>query len=184
MWPSDRERLHKHRVAQGIIPADGEQKAAPPKPAVEVYLKRGCPYTRAAIELLREREIEFIERDVTDDEALQGWLRNVTGRKTTPQIFLHDQSIGGFDELRELDQSGELRARLERGKPEPTPKRPRKLPVLGAHPERSPFEGEVELPEVSASERLEGDALIARVREVLDELRPMVQSDGGDIELL
>ena len=35
-----------------------------------------------------------------------------------------------------------------------------------------------------ASDVLEGEALVAAVREVLDECRPLVQADGGDIELL
>jgi Fe-S cluster biogenesis protein NfuA len=57
-----------------------------------------------------------------------------------------------------------------------------KLPVV--HPERSPFEDLLLDDAPADGERLEGDALVARVREVLEEVRPMVQSDGGDIELL
>ena len=57
-----------------------------------------------------------------------------------------------------------------------------KLPVL--YPERSPFEALLFDDGAAPSERLDGDALIARVREVLDECRPLVQADGGDIELL
>ena len=57
-----------------------------------------------------------------------------------------------------------------------------KLPVL--HPERSPFEALLLDDAAASTERLDGDALIARVREVLDECRPLVQADGGDIELL
>ncbi|MCA9634882.1 MAG: NifU family protein [Myxococcales bacterium] len=63
-------------------------------------------------------------------------------------------------------------------------KRTVKLPVY--HPERSPFEG-LELEGEGAAgegERLEGKALVDRVLEVLDEVRPMVQADGGDIELM
>jgi Fe-S cluster biogenesis protein NfuA len=64
---------------------------------------------------------------------------------------------------------------------EAAPKR-KHLPVL--HPEKSPFEGLAVADGGGASEGLEGDALVARVREVLDECRPLVQADGGDIELL
>jgi glutaredoxin 3 len=32
----------------------------------------------------------------------------ITGRRTVPQIFINDQHIGGFDDLRQFDQSGEL----------------------------------------------------------------------------
>ena len=58
-----------------------------------------------------------------------------------------------------------------------------RLPVL--HPEKSPFEGLAVADGGGAvSEGLEGAELVARVREVLDECRPLVQADGGDIELL
>jgi rhodanese-related sulfurtransferase/Fe-S cluster biogenesis protein NfuA len=57
----------------------------------------------------------------------------------------------------------------------------RRLPVI--HPERSPFEG-LAVGDGEVAEGLEGQELVARVRAVLDECRPLVQADGGDIELL
>ena len=77
-------------------------------PAVVIYFKRGCPYTRAAFSLLQEREVEHTAIDVTTDEATRGWLRTVTGQRTTPQVFIEGKSIGGYDELRELDLDGGL----------------------------------------------------------------------------
>src|SRR5690606_23732911 len=62
-------------------------------------------------------------------------------------------------------------------------KRTIKLPVI--HPERSPFEALLDDPTAGADQPpLEGDELIARVREVIESCRPLVQADGGDIELL
>ena len=40
------------------------------------------------------------------------WLVETTGRRTVPQIFIGDESIGGFDELRKLDMTGELSKKL------------------------------------------------------------------------
>ena len=59
-----------------------------------------------------------------------------------------------------------------------------KLPVV--HPERSPFEDLKDDPEAAPADspRLDDDALVDAVRLVLDDCRPMVQADGGDIELL
>ena len=73
-------------------------------------------------------------------------------------------------------------------KPKPktkTNKKSIRLPVVdaGGHPEHSPFE-DLPVEDVAPSERLEGDELVARVKAVLDECRPLVQADGGDIELL
>jgi glutaredoxin 3 len=31
-----------------------------------------------------------------------------TGRRTVPQIYINEQHIGGFDDLRALDLAGEL----------------------------------------------------------------------------
>ena len=315
MWQSDRDKLHKHRLDKGILKPEGAAPPAVVAPAVKIYIKRGCPYCRAAIELLRERDIAFTEVDYSEDHDLRRAIRGQTGRKTSPHVFIHDRSIGGYDELRELDLSGALKdmlakpgavkpapavappfdeeeedsedeisarglrtritegakvllldvrepgerdrtgvlphavqiplgeleqrhAELDRdgvwiaycqtgvrsrqasellrahgfkrvvslrggivawtevggatvspGHAEPrglvaatTPRRVT-LPVL--HPERSPFEDLLLTdPDEASIEHLVGDALIARVREVLEEIRPMVQSDGGDIELL
>lgn len=191
MWKSDRAKLARHRVDQGIDknPADVDVKEEADKPstkatsgvAVKVFYTRGCPYARAALDLLRERDVPFEDSDIKGDEPTLSWLRIVTGSRLTPRIFIHGECIGGFDELRELDQSGELDKRLANKAAAKV-----KLPVL--RPERSPFE-ELDdqfgdLGQETDEEPLEGEALVARVREVLDECRPMVQADGGDIELL
>jgi glutaredoxin 3 len=76
---------------------------------VEVYSASYCPYCVKAKELLKSKGIEFIEKDVTTDEAgrLEAMERS-GGRKTVPQIFINNESIGGFDELDALNKSGEL----------------------------------------------------------------------------
>lgn len=303
MWESDRKKLHKWQRERGIG-GTGDEAApvtATPTVAIEIYYKRGCPYARAAIELLRERELPFVEHDVKGDVQRLEWLTIVTGKKTTPQVFVKGQPIGGYDELRALEQSGELarllgvasgsreleaavaiddevavddvRARIDEGAavlvldvrshaeadetgmlphavlmPQdelearaaeldrdgvwvvvcrsgvrsrravatlrslgfrqavslqggveawraaggtlvrlgataPRTAAPRRLPVV--HPERSPFETlDASTPTLAAEERLEGDELVARVREVLQECRPLIVADGGDIELL
>jgi Fe-S cluster biogenesis protein NfuA/glutaredoxin len=189
--------LRKRQVAQGLIPED--VSAPPPEqgaedegePVVEIYFKRGCPYTRAAIQLLLEREIPVREFDVTEDEVLYGWMKRETGRTSSPQLFIHGRPIGGFDDLRELDERGQLRALVD-GVTDDEPATQvaaakRRLPVIGQaqYPENSPFERDVlDVVKAPAEDRLEGEALTARVREVLDECRPMIQADGGDVELL
>lgn len=200
MWPSTQKKLAKWRENHGVKTFDDGSvrpeapagSAAPESPLgreapVKLYFKRGCPSSRAATELLQEREVEFQAIDVTKDAATLSWLKIVTGRKTTPLVFVHGACVGGFDDLRELDHSGGFMAmvRGETIESEPPSQKATarvKLPVL--HPERSPFE-DLEAPTpVSDTDRLEGDALLEQVKRVLDACRPMVQSDGGDIELL
>ncbi|HWB75029.1 MAG TPA: NifU family protein [Nannocystaceae bacterium] len=306
MWETDKKKLHKWQLERGIVKEEGaEAAAAVVAPAIEIYYKRGCPYARAAIELLREREIGFVEYDVKGNPEKLEWLKIVTGKKTTPQIFVHGKPIGGYEELRALDSAGELErmlaggpsrdrapvveaeqtvdddeisvedlrerldeqsevllldvrthaeaddtgmlahavlvplielegraseldreavwiaycksgarsrvavarlraagfrsvvslaggieawrasgggvVRLGQTAPRTAPTRVR-LPVV--HPERSPFEMLADEWNGEAAAMLDGEELIARVREVLDECRPMIRQDGGDLELL
>jgi glutaredoxin 3 len=37
----------------------------------------------------------------------------MTGKRTVPQIFINEKYIGGFDELRKLDNAGELDRMLD-----------------------------------------------------------------------
>ncbi|MEM6995966.1 MAG: hypothetical protein AAF721_35995, partial [Myxococcota bacterium] len=63
MWKTDRAKLEKHRVDTGITKQDeAEETEASDAVALKVYFKRGCPYTRAALDLLRERDIAFEEQ--------------------------------------------------------------------------------------------------------------------------
>ena len=81
---------------------------------VRMYSTLICPYCIRAKALLKSRSIPFETIDVTGDSAARAWLVQATGRRTVPQIFIDDQPIGGFDELRALDASGELARRLGR----------------------------------------------------------------------
>jgi len=80
---------------------------------VKIYTTFYCGYCRAAKQLLQQRGIPFEEIDVSDDDATREWLVTATGRRTVPQIFFGDESIGGYDELVAIDRSGRLAARLE-----------------------------------------------------------------------
>jgi len=67
---------------------------------------------RLSNSLLKAKGIPFQEIDVTRDPALRQEVVQRSGRRTVPQIFIGDESIGGFTELRALEQSGELDEKL------------------------------------------------------------------------
>jgi glutaredoxin 3 len=75
---------------------------------VVVYVSRWCGYCRAALRLLESRGVRHATVDVTGNGDARAWLQTTTGRHTVPQIFIHGDSIGGFDELRMLDREGRL----------------------------------------------------------------------------
>lgn len=79
--------------------------------AVKVYSTSYCPHCVRAKNLLVKRGIPFEEIDVTDDDETRAWLIQATGRRTVPQIFIDDESVGGADELYALDRKGELTTR-------------------------------------------------------------------------
>ena len=83
------------------------------RPEVVVYTKEWCGYCVLAKALLDRRGIPFRTVDVSDDPDKRQWLVATTGRRKLPQIFIGDRAIGGFEELRALDRSGELRAIFE-----------------------------------------------------------------------
>ena len=83
---------------------------------VKLYTRRWCGYCTAAERLLTEKGAAFEQIDTTGDPGLRKWLLQATGRSTVPQIFIGDQPIGGYDDLRALDRSGKLDAMLA-GKP-------------------------------------------------------------------
>lgn len=75
---------------------------------VVMYTTQYCPYCVRAKALLRHKGVAFEEIDVSEDEVLREAMITASGRLTVPQIFIDDTSIGGFEELRTLDQQGEL----------------------------------------------------------------------------
>jgi glutaredoxin 3 len=77
-------------------------------PEVTVYTTQFCGYCFAAKRLLGQRGITYREVDVTSDTAKRAWLVDTTKRRSVPQIFIGDASIGGYDDLKAMDQSGEL----------------------------------------------------------------------------
>lgn len=81
---------------------------------VLVYTTSYCPFCFRAKALLRSRNIDFREIDVTRDASLREEMERLSGRRTVPQVFIDGASIGGFEELRQLDATGELDRLLEK----------------------------------------------------------------------
>lgn len=74
-----------------------------------MYTTAMCPYCANAERLLLSRGADEIEKIRIDLEpALRMEMIGKTGRRTVPQIYIDDQHVGGFDDLRALDTKGEL----------------------------------------------------------------------------
>lgn len=79
---------------------------------VKVYLWTTCPFCIRAVQLLKAKgvEPEIINLD-GDNQGLQK-IREATGQRTVPQIFIGDEFIGGHDDLVALERSGQLDKKL------------------------------------------------------------------------
>ncbi len=76
---------------------------------VEIYTASYCGYCFKAKDLLRNKNIEFTEYDVTtDQEGRANMTVRANGRTSVPQIFINDVHIGGCDELHKLEAEGKL----------------------------------------------------------------------------
>jgi glutaredoxin 3 len=75
---------------------------------VRIYTTSSCPFCIRAKRLLEARGIPFEEIDVGNDDALREEIIQRTGRRTVPQIFIDERSVGGFEELAVLDAAGKL----------------------------------------------------------------------------
>ena len=75
---------------------------------VMMYGNNCCAYCGAARMLLTRKGINFIDVAVNRDSEKLVEMRQRSGRTSVPQIFIGETHVGGFDELYELDKSGEL----------------------------------------------------------------------------
>lgn len=65
---------------------------------VSLISRAGCPHCTRAKSLLNERGIEFEEIELNDHVTVRS-IQAITGRATTPQVFIGGQHIGGADDL-------------------------------------------------------------------------------------
>ncbi|MEX1365855.1 MAG: glutaredoxin [Nannocystaceae bacterium] len=93
-------------------PPEGLPTPSSVEAPVVLYTTRWCGFCRAALALLRARDIEHHEVDVDGNSAARQWLRQVTRQHTVPQVFIRGRSIGGYTELAALDDDGSLEQML------------------------------------------------------------------------
>ena len=75
---------------------------------VKIYSTSWCPSCVYAKRLLEENNIEFKEVNIEEEKISREQLLELTGGMSVPQIVINGQSIGGFENLLELTQSGKL----------------------------------------------------------------------------
>lgn len=76
---------------------------------VIIYSTASCPYCVQAKRLLDHKGITYQEIRVDQDsEKLAEMIERSEGRRSVPQIFINGRGIGGFTDLRTLEEAGKL----------------------------------------------------------------------------
>jgi glutaredoxin 3 len=65
-----------------------------------VWSKDQCPYCVQAKQLLESKGIEYEERNINNGWDKDDLLEAVPNARSVPQIFLDEEYVGGFTELR------------------------------------------------------------------------------------
>jgi glutaredoxin 3 len=80
---------------------------------VRVFVTSYCPYCTRAKQFLKSFDIDFETVDVTTDAEKRNWLVDTTGMRTVPQIFVGDESVGGYTDMQALHRDGDFFPLLE-----------------------------------------------------------------------
>jgi glutaredoxin 3 len=81
-------------------------------PNVEIYTKSWCPFCARAKDDLDAMGVTYNEIDVTTDTVKELEMVARSERHTVPQIFIDGTHLGGSDDLRAAQASGELEKSL------------------------------------------------------------------------
>lgn len=75
---------------------------------VVIYTTQGCTYCADAKELLNKKGVKYEEIQVDKDPNKLAEMIKLSQKRSVPQIFIDQESIGGFDDLSKLATSGKL----------------------------------------------------------------------------
>lgn len=75
---------------------------------VDVYSTAQCPYCVMAKQLLERKGVSYNEIRVDKNPAKRQEMMTKSRQRTVPQIFINDQSVGGYTDLVGLDRAKKL----------------------------------------------------------------------------
>jgi len=76
---------------------------------VDIYTSNSCPYCHRAKELLSAKGVIYTELKIDGNAELSAQaVERSGGMRTLPQIFVENHHVGGYDDLKLLDQKGKL----------------------------------------------------------------------------
>lgn len=80
------------------------QRSAP----VVLFVIYGCPYCKQAKQLCAQMGLPHKAYNLGQRPQLATQLARDTGSATVPKVFVQGQFVGGYDQLADLAQNGQL----------------------------------------------------------------------------
>jgi glutaredoxin 3 len=84
---------------------------------ITIFSKTTCPFCIKAKQLIQSNyniDAQIIELDrITDGPNIGQVLNHITHQQTVPNIFILGKHIGGYTELKQLHDDGELKSLLQ-----------------------------------------------------------------------
>ncbi len=75
---------------------------------IEIYSSISCPYCVMAKQLLDRKGVAYTEIRVDLDPTKRQEMMKKSRQRTVPQIFINDESIGGYTDLVAINNSQRL----------------------------------------------------------------------------
>ena len=81
---------------------------------IDLYSTRTHEFCHSAKRLLRDKDISYLEIDISSDPMSGGKMkRKEKGIRTVPQIYVNNAHLGGLAELYAMQQFGKLEKLLK-----------------------------------------------------------------------
>ena len=81
---------------------------------IQIYSTSWCPACVSTKKLLGDLGYKYEEINIEEEGMTREDLKKITGGMTVPQIVINGVTIGGFDQLLNLNQRGKLEEMLKK----------------------------------------------------------------------
>jgi len=81
---------------------------------IKIYSTEWCPYCKNAKQFFADKDMEYEEINIEQEEISRQDLVKITGGSSVPQIVINDKPIGGYTDLITLHQNGKLQDLLNK----------------------------------------------------------------------
>jgi monothiol glutaredoxin len=72
-----------------------------------------CGFSNMVVQILDHMGVDYFDVNVLADESIRNGVKEFANWPTIPQLYVKGEFIGGCDIVREMFQTGELKALLE-----------------------------------------------------------------------